>query len=172
MTALGALFYLLAAVLLGAAVLTATRRNPMHAVCCAVITFLAAAGMFVVLGAPLPGVLEVVVYAGAIMVLFLFIIMLLGLSAGTGPVRAGRLVVPGVLAAASLVALFALIGADPAGRTMLPAAIASPAAVGTVLFDAYWLAVEVVSLLLFAALAAALLFGRAPKARTTGGHAA
>ena len=74
MTALGALFYLLSAVMLAAAALAATRRNPIHAVCCAVIAFLASAGVFVTLGAPLPGALQVVVYAGAIMVLFLFII--------------------------------------------------------------------------------------------------
>lgn len=168
MTALGMLFYLLSAVLLGAAALAATRRNPVHAVCCAVIAFIAAAGVFVVLGAPLPGVLEVVVYAGAIMVLFLFIIMLLGLPVGTGAVPAARLVAPGVFAAATLVALFALIGADPAGRTMLPAAMAAPAAVGAALFGGYWLAVEAVSIILFAALAAVLLLGQARK----GGRAA
>jgi len=175
MTALGALFYLLSAVLLLAAALAATRRNPVHAVCCAVATFLAAAGIFAVLGAPLPGALEVVVYAGAIMVLFLFIIMLLGLKTAPGPVPQARLIVPGVMAAATLVALFALIGADPTVRTPLPAAVASPAAVGTVLFDTYWLAVEAVSVLLFAALAAALLLGRAPRPadpRTPAGLAA
>jgi NADH-quinone oxidoreductase subunit J len=172
MTALGALFYLLSAVLLGAAALAATRRNPVHAVCCAVVVFLAAAGIFVVLGAPLPGVLEVMVYAGAIMVLFLFIIMLLGLKTGVGAVPAARLLVPGGLAAATLVALFALIGADPAGRTLLPAALAAPGNVGRVLFDSYWLAVEAVSLLLFAALAAVLLLGRARRTNATGGPAA
>ncbi|MHC1788055.1 NADH-quinone oxidoreductase subunit J family protein [Solidesulfovibrio sp.] len=174
MTPLGALFYLLAAVLLGAAVLTATRRNPVHAVCCAVVVFLAAGGLFAVLGAPLPGILMVVVYAGAIMVLFLFIIMLLGLPVGEGPLPQGRLIIPATLAAATLVALFALIGADPTARTLLPAAMASPAAVGTVLFDTYWLAVEAVSILLFAALAAALLLGRGRSGRPlpTGGPAA
>lgn len=160
MTALGALFYLLAAVLLGAAILTATRRNPVHAVCCAVVVFLAVGGLFAVLGAPLPGVLMVVVYAGAIMVLFLFIIMLLGLPAGDGPLPLKRLLVPGILAAATLSALLVLIGADPTAQNLLPAAMASPGAVGTILFDTYWLAVEAVSILLFAALAAALLLGR------------
>ena len=164
MTVLGCLFYLLSAVLLGAAVLAATRRNPIHAVCCAVIVFLAAAGLFVVLGAPLPGALEVVVYAGAIMVLFLFIIMLLGLKPGTGGIAASRLVIPATLGAATLTALFALIGADPAGRMPLPAALAAPSAVGQVLFATYWLAVETVSILLFAALAAVLLLGRARRA--------
>jgi NADH-quinone oxidoreductase subunit J len=163
MTALGVLFYLLAAVVLIAAALAATRNNPVHAVCCAVVVFLATAGLFVVLGAPLPGALEVVVYAGAIMVLFLFIIMLLGLKTGTGTIAPARLLVPGVLAAATLVALFALIGTDPAGRMTLPAAMAAPAAVATVLLDTYWLAVETVSILLFAALAAVLLLGRAKR---------
>ena len=175
MTPLGALFYLLAAVLLGAAVLAATRRNPVHAVCCAVAVFLSAGGIMAVLGAPLPGVLMAVVYAGAIMVLFLFIIMLLGLTAGDGPLPTGRLVVPATLAAATLVALFALIGADPTGAKLLPAAMAAPAAVGRVLFDTYWLAVEAVSILLFAALAAALLLGRGRsggRAQPTGGPAA
>ena len=175
MTPLGALFYLFAALGLAAAGLTATRRNPVHAVCCAVAVFLSVGAMLAVLGAPLPGVLTVVVYAGAIMVLFLFVIMLLGLTAGDGPLPTGRLVVPATLAAATLVALFALIGADPTGARLLPAAMAAPAAVGRVLFDTYWLAVEAVSILLFAALAAALLLGRGrsgAKAKPTGGPAA
>ena len=46
-------------------------------------------------------------------------------------------------------ALFALIGADPTAKTLLPAAMAGPAAVGIILFDKYWLAVEAVSILLF-----------------------
>ena len=74
----------------------------------------------------------------------------------------------------ALVALFALIGVDPVGRTMLPAAMATPAAVGTVLFGTYWLAVEAVSIILFAALAAVLLLGRAKReaGRQPGGSAA
>lgn len=172
MTVLGILFYLLAAVLLGAAILASTRRNPVHAVCCAVIVFLAAAGLFVVLGAPLPGALEVVVYAGAIMVLFLFIIMMLGLKPGMGGIPMARLVVPAIFGAATLAALFALIGADPVGHMPLPAAMAAPSAVGRVLFASYWLAVEAVSILLFAALAAVLLLGRARRDGTIRGGGA
>ncbi|WP_300158004.1 NADH-quinone oxidoreductase subunit J [Solidesulfovibrio sp.] len=168
MTALGALFYLLSAVMLAAAGLAATRRNPIHAVCCAVVAFLASAGVFTVLGAPLPGALQVVVYAGAIMVLFLFIIMLLGLPVGQGSVPATRLAAPGVLVGASLVALFTLLIRDPAGLTPLPAATAAPGAVGAVLFGDYWLAVEAVSILLFAALAAVLLLGRARRGHKGG----
>jgi len=172
MTALGLLFYLLSAVALLAAVLAASRRNPIHAVCCAMVVFLAVAGLFVVLGAPLPGVLEVVVYAGAIMVLFLFIIMLLDLKAEAGTVPMARFLVPGVFAAATLAALFALIGTDPSGRMPLPMALATPAAVGQMLFDNYWMAVEAVSILLFAALAAVLLLGRTPPANANKGSAA
>ncbi|MEL7638693.1 MAG: NADH-quinone oxidoreductase subunit J [Solidesulfovibrio sp.] len=172
MTALGALFYLLAAVMLAAAGLAATRRNPIHAVCCAVIAFLASGGLFAVLGAPLPGALQVVVYAGAIMVLFLFIIMLLGLPVGAGPLPAARLALPAVLGAATFVSLFVLAGADPAGRLPLPAATAAPGNVGAVLFGDYWLAVEAVSILLFAALAAVLLLGKAKRNPTDGGKPA
>ena len=73
------------------------------------------------------------------------------------------------------VALFALIGADPTAKTLLPAAMAGPAAVGTILFDKYWLAVEAVSILLFAALAAVMLLGRGKTGRkiaAAGGRAA
>ncbi len=174
MTALGFLFYLLAGLILASAALAATRRNPMHAVGYAVVTFLATAGLFVVLGAPLPGVLEVVIYAGAIMVLFLFIIMLLGLKTQAGAVDPNRLVLPGTLAVAVLVTCIAVLGRDPAVRIPLPAAMASPAVLGQALFGTWWLAVETVSILLFAALAAVLLLGRAGRRQPTsrGGPAA
>ena len=88
--------------------------------------------------------------------------------------RQGDVMGPGVLAAASLVSLFVLIGADPVGQTPLPAATAAPGAVGVVLFGDYWLAVEAVSILLFAALAAVMLLGRGKTGRkiVAGGRAA
>jgi NADH-quinone oxidoreductase subunit J len=163
MTPLGLLFYLFGAIILAAAGLAVTRRNPVHAICCAVVTFLATGALMTVLGAPLPGVLMVVVYAGAIMVLFLFILMLLGLRAPDGRIALKRLVLPGILGAATVVSLLVLVGHDPKGQVLLPAAMAGPAVVGHTLFSTYWLAVEGVSVLLFAALAAVILLGRGPK---------
>ena len=74
------LFYILGFTMLAATLLCITRRNPVHAVIYLVAGFFALALMFYLLGAPLVAAWEVVVYAGAIMVLFLFIIMMLGLA--------------------------------------------------------------------------------------------
>lgn len=172
MTALGFLFYFFGAVLLVAAGLAVTRADPLDAVIWAVVAFLAAGALFVVLGAPLPGALEVVVYAGAIMVLFCFIIMLLGLRGPRGTMPLSRLVWPTVAAGALVVGLVGAIGADPRARGLLPAAMAGPRVVGEVLFGRWWLAVEAVSVLLFAALVAVILLGRARKSAVSGGPAA
>jgi len=74
------LFYILGFTMLAATLLCITRRNPVHAVIYLVVGFFALALMFYLLGAPLVAAWEVIVYAGAIMVLFLFIIMMLGLA--------------------------------------------------------------------------------------------
>ena len=73
-------FYILGAITLVATLLAITRRNPVHAVIYLVNSFFALALIFFLLGAPLVAAWEVIIYAGAIMVLFLFIIMMLELS--------------------------------------------------------------------------------------------
>ncbi|MGA8280705.1 MAG: NADH-quinone oxidoreductase subunit J, partial [Desulfobacterales bacterium] len=70
------LFYLLAVVIVVATVLAITRRNMVHAVIYLVVSFFGSALLFYLFGAPLLAALEVIIYAGAIMVLFLFIIMM------------------------------------------------------------------------------------------------
>jgi NADH-quinone oxidoreductase subunit J len=71
------MFYGLAAVIVAATALAITRRNLMHAIVYLVLSFIGTAMLFYLLGAPFLAVLEVVIYAGAIMVLFLFIVMML-----------------------------------------------------------------------------------------------
>ena len=71
------LFYILGFILLAATLMCITRRNPVHAVIYLVAGFFALALLFYLLGAPLVAAWEVIVYAGAIMVLFLFVIMML-----------------------------------------------------------------------------------------------
>ena len=104
---------------------------------------------------------EVIIYAGAIMVLFLFIIMMLG---AYDPETAGpdlrTWAVPGVLGVAVLAAMGFLVGAAPFGATGLAPAVARPFVFGQYLFTRYWLPVEIVSFLLFVALAGALYLGR------------
>jgi NADH-quinone oxidoreductase subunit J len=70
-------FYVLAAVTLGAAFLVVIARNPVHSVLFLILTFFSAAGLFVLLGAEFLAMLLVVVYVGAVAVLFLFVVMML-----------------------------------------------------------------------------------------------
>ena len=79
------MFYVLGAVIVGATALAITRRNVMHAIVYLVLSFFGTALLFYLLGAPFLAVLEVVIYAGAIMVLFLFIVMMLEIKADGEP---------------------------------------------------------------------------------------
>ena len=73
-------FYALAAVAIFASLRVVIHANPVHAILSMIVSLLAVAGIFFVLGAPFAGALEIVVYAGAILVLFVFVIMMLNLG--------------------------------------------------------------------------------------------
>ncbi len=77
MTLYSIIFYILAAIILITTGIAITRRNLVHAVVYLVFSFFGSAMMFYLFGAPLLAVLEVIIYAGAIMILFLFIIMMI-----------------------------------------------------------------------------------------------
>jgi len=153
----GAIFYLLGAFIVAATGVAITRRDPVHAVIYLVGSFLGTAMLFYLLGAPFLAGVEVIVYAGAIMVLFLFVIMMLGKAPwrgrGAAVLRWGPAVVP-VLLFLALAGL--LILHDPQGAVELRMALASPKDFGRFVFERYWMAVEIVSLLLLLALIAAI----------------
>ena len=92
-------FYAFAALVLVSAVLCITRRNPVSAAMWLVSTMLGLAALFVLLGAQFIGIIQVLVYAGAVMVLFLFVIMLLNLGNAPSDLRGwpARLVILGIV---------------------------------------------------------------------------
>ena len=153
------MFYLLGGITVIATLLAIIQRNPVHAVIYLVNSFFALALIFYLLGAPLVAAWEIIIYAGAIMVLFLFIIMMLELSPSSDPARSA----PGwaqwlpVLALAIALAACTLLltGLDETGVRGLPRWQASPRDFGYALFKEYALAIEIVSFqLLFAAVGA------------------
>lgn len=151
------LFYILSGLALIATLLCITRRNPVHAVVYLVHAFFALALLFYLLGAPLVAAWEVIIYAGAIMVLFLFIIMMLELApAHTGEGPGWRRWGPVLVLSFSLIACtLLLMTVDATTSQGMPGFYASPRDFGFALFDKYALAVEVVSFqLLFAAVGA------------------
>jgi NADH-quinone oxidoreductase subunit J len=164
MTVLSLLFYLLALLIVASTGIAVTRRNLAHAVVYLVISFFGTAMLFYLLGAPLLAALEVIIYAGAIMILFLFIVMMIRLEKIEGPLFPRRQMVPALVAAGAYLGAGILLVAygDPAGNGWLASASASPAEFGRFLFDRHWLSIEIASLLLLVALIGALHIGREP----------
>jgi NADH-quinone oxidoreductase subunit J len=155
-------FYTCALVAIAAALRCVTHTNPVHALLYLVVVLLAAAGIFFALGAPFVGALEVIVYAGAIMVLFVFVVMMLNLGSDTIAQEREWLqlrawIGPSLLATLMLVALVeGMLGTGGAMGTVTVGA----KEVGIALFGPYLLAVELASLMLLGALVAAYHLGR------------
>ena len=156
------LFYIASAVAVAATVLALTRSNAAHGLIYLIISLLAVAVVFFLLGAPFAAALEIVIYAGAIMVLFVFVIMMLNLGEKGDALERQRLgpgvwVTPSVLAAILLVEMVLMLSdAD----TSSVGHVVSPKQVGLSLFGPYVLAVEIASMLLLAGLVGAYHVGR------------
>ena len=158
-------FYSLAAVAIFASLRVVTQANPVHAILSMIVSLLAIAGIFFVLGAPFAGALEIVVYAGAIMVLFVFVIMMLNLGMSNDEreerwLDAGTWALPTGLTIIIAVVLYAMIGMGHDETAMIGGSTISAKAVGTVLFTKYVMLIEVAALLLLAALVAAYHLGK------------
>jgi NADH-quinone oxidoreductase subunit J len=156
------LFYIAAAVSLVATMLVITRTNASHALIYLIISLLAIAVVFYLLGAPFAAALEIVIYAGAIMVLFLFVVMILNLGQSTVErerqwTRPTIWIGPAIL---SSILFFELIYGISTRHVVSPAIVVTPREVGIELFGPYLLAVELASILLLAALVGAFHLGR------------
>ncbi|UCD89613.1 MAG: NADH-quinone oxidoreductase subunit J [Desulfobacterales bacterium] len=161
MTLFSVAFYILASVIIISTGIAITRRNLVHAAVYLIISFFGSAMLFYLLGAPLLAALEVIIYAGAIMVLFLFIIMMLDeekLEEKFFPIHQWT---PAAVMSGLFVAVAALIiSGDSDSQVQLQAFTAEPASFGRYLFQKHWLAIEIVSLLLLIALIGVLYLGR------------
>jgi NADH-quinone oxidoreductase subunit J len=167
------IFFFFAAVAVIFALVVVLHRNPVVGALSLVASFFALAVMYVLLDAPFLAALQIIVYAGAIMVLFLFVIMLLNLQhmaePNTRPLQQFLGYFSSAAFAAALVyyiSKYAVLAGLPASRFN-----ASARAVGESLFEAYLFPFEMVSILLLAAIVGALLLsGRAAGMRTNIGE--
>jgi NADH-quinone oxidoreductase subunit J len=158
---MNAVFYAAAACAVLATALAITRGNPVHALLYFVVSLLFMAVIFFTLGAPFGAALEVIVYAGAIMVLFLFVTMMLALDRTALRREREWIARPIWIAPIVLVLLLAAELARPllhGSGTVLH--IVTPQAVGIKLFTSDLAAVELASMLLLAGLVAAFHLGR------------
>ena len=163
MTVQLAAFYVFAAITAAAALAVVTVRNPVYAVLCLVLTFFSTACLWLLLDAEFLAIALVLVYVGAVMVLFLFVVMMLDVH--VDPVREGfarHLPVAIVAATIMAVEMFALIGIKRLGQvvdTPDPAAAAGVSNLewlGKLLFTDYLLPFEVASVILTVAIIAAI----------------
>jgi len=157
-------FYIAGIVAVIATLLAITRRNPVHALLYLVVSLLAVALVFYVIGAPFIAALEVIIYAGAIVVLFLFVVMILG-NVVVRPAELDRhlqrpltYVGPAVLGLVLLGEFIYMLVRGAPGQTG-PVAI-SPQELGEALFGPYLIGVELAALLLLAGLVGAYYLGR------------
>jgi NADH-quinone oxidoreductase subunit J len=162
------LFYIFGALAIAASLLVIAQRNPIYSVLLLIASFGALSGLYVLLDAPFVAVIQIIVYAGAIMVLFLFVVMLLNApqEETEHDVRVHPLLRPGPMRfGAALALLFAieLIWALMSNHTaggFDRAPVTSVAAIGRSLFTTYAFQFEVTSVLILVAMLGAVLLAR------------
>jgi NADH-quinone oxidoreductase subunit J len=163
MTSMDLFFYVASGVAIVATMLALTRLNAVHSLLCMVVSLLSVALIFFVLGAPYVAALQAIIYAGAIMVLFVFVIMLLNQGPQSSETERQWLsprtwVGPSILAAILFVEMVLLLKGDP---NWLPGQREiGPKEVSLALFGPYILVIELASLLLLAGLIGAYHIGR------------
>jgi NADH-quinone oxidoreductase subunit J len=162
------LFYIFAAVAILASLLVIGQRNPIYSVLLLIASFGALSGLYVLLDAPFVAVIQIVVYAGAIMVLFLFVVMLLNAPhedteydervhplLRPGPMRFGAALAVGLL----VELVWALTRGTDTGD-FPDGSVSSVAAIGQSLFTDYAFAFEVTSILILVAMVGAVVLAR------------
>jgi len=150
-------FIILAAIALASALGMLLSRNAVHSALFLVLNFSTIGVLFLVLNAPFLFVTQITIYAGAIMVLFLFVVMLLGAERlGGRGVEVGSWQVPvSIILALILLVTFGYVllnGGDPAGMTGEPAIASGPREIGLTLFETYLFPFELASVLLLVAM--------------------
>ncbi|HET8712536.1 MAG TPA: NADH-quinone oxidoreductase subunit J [Gemmatimonadales bacterium] len=163
-------FWIFGVIAMGSALLCITRKNPVGSALWLVVTLFALAAMFVLLDAQFLAVLQVLVYAGAIMVLFLFVIMLLNLGRpGPSDIKGPAGLLAAVVLAGALLLQLRVLGdaAPPEAIRLPPGTVAAMqdqqgmvAAVAAPLFEAYLIPFEIASVLLLAAIVGAVVLAK------------
>ena len=161
------LFAMLSGIAIGCALGVVFHRNPVHCALLLVGVLISVAGIFILLHAQFVAALQVIVYAGAIMVLFLFVVMLLNIKGETPLLTPGAAKFFGFLFALIVFVelIWTAIQPGPEGQGMpeaksLPADFGSPAALGRVLYTVWLYPFEITSVLLLVAVVGAVVLAK------------
>jgi NADH-quinone oxidoreductase subunit J len=158
------LFWILSALALGAALFMVTSKNPVYSVLWLIVVFFAISGHYILLNAQFLAIVNIIVYAGAIMVLFLFVIMLMNLNADNEPQKNKWLKIAGVIAGGCLLLVFVAAIQQVETAEKLQANMGGPTGLirrlGMVLFTDYVLPFEIASVLFLSAMVGAVVIGK------------
>jgi len=161
-------FWVFALVAVVASVLVVGQRNPMYSVLLLIVSFCALSGLYVLLGAPFVAAIQIIIYAGAIMVLFLFVVMLLNVPTETPHQGVRRLLSAGPRRFGAVLSVLLVIELAWALQRVrgvaLPTSDVQPAttvyAIGLRLFRDYAFAFEATSVLILVAMVGAIVLAR------------
>jgi NADH-quinone oxidoreductase subunit J len=156
-------FYFLSFLAILAAIMVVVSRNPIHSVLYLIIAFFCIAGHYVLMNAQFLAVVHVIVYAGAIMVLFLYVIMLLNLNRESEPHKSSLLKITATVCGGLLMIILigSLKGTEQlTAHTMATGEISLVKNLGKVMFSDFLIPFEVTSVLLLAAMVGAVMLGK------------
>jgi len=157
-------FYLLSGIMLIGGIAVITRKNPVHSALALIITLLAQAAIYLMLYAPFVAGVQIILYAGGIMVLFLFVIMLVSIDRSMRERQFNSQWVVGLVAATALGGLF--IAVYTKGKDIFPERALAMAEgdntqrIATLLYGQYMFAFEIASLLLLVAIIGAVVMAK------------
>jgi len=157
-------FYFLSAIAVISAILVITRKNPVHSALSLIVTLLSLAGLYLMLYAPFVTGVQIIVYAGGIMVLFLFVIMLVNIERAMKEEEFNKQWIAGTVASLILGSLFLAVYIR--GRAIFPAQFMqapeqmNTQQVGMLIFQNYLLPFEIASLLLLVAIVGAVVMAK------------
>ena len=164
------LFWTLAAGAIVASLLVIGQRNPMYSVLLLIVSFAALSGLYILLQAPFVAAIQIIIYAGAIMVLFLFVVMLLnvpreepapaGVLAALGPRGLKIGVVLSVILGVEIVWALSRVGIGWFAQDAAATSVSSVALIGTNLFTRHAFAFEATSILILVAMVGAVVLAR------------
>jgi NADH-quinone oxidoreductase subunit J len=150
------LFFLLSTVCVGAVLGMILSKNQAYSALFLVLAFVCLGGLFGLLGAPFMAVVQIIIYAGAIMVLFIFVIMMINLRQGLSPEKKKWTIALSV-ALALILLLELVLAAKGASLGQSPEGSVSPKEIGQLLFTKYLYPFEITSVLIIAALVGAVV---------------
>jgi NADH-quinone oxidoreductase subunit J len=157
------IFLLLSVMAVGSALMMITSKNPVNSVLWLIVVFFAISGHYILLNAQFLAIVNIIVYAGAIMVLFLFVVMLMNLNAETEPVKNRRLQLIGISSggALMLIIISAISKIDVEQMVQINAGDSGLIKVlGMNLFKNYLLPFEISSVLFLSAMIGAVVIGK------------